>query len=174
MKKAFFSTIIIFLLCISSVNSQNYIYIGDKQYESTQTWKFEMNTRYWSGNPELTVAKKEDGSGYLMIAIDVPFKRYIGGTIFLFLEDGSTIKCTDKGVRDHVDRQSIAIYNFTKDEIKSLKSNKITKIRFSIYDGTGEKETFTANNKKPHFFSFDKEEKEYHETDIEISNLFNN
>ncbi|MER3317163.1 MAG: hypothetical protein RIB79_02615 [Allomuricauda sp.] len=172
MKKTLF--LILILLTSFSVFSQNYIFIGDNQFESTNTWKFEMNATYWTGNPELTVAKNDNGSGYLMISIDVPFKStYIGGTIFLFLEDGSTIKCTDKGVRDHVDDQSIAVYNFTKDEINLLKSKKIGKIRFSILGGHQGKETFTANNKKPLFISFDKKEKEYYETDVEISNLFN-
>lgn len=173
MKQIVISTIFILLISLS-IQSQNYIYHGDEQFKSTETWSFKMNATYWTGNPELTVAKKDDGSGYLMISIDVPFKStYIGDTVFLFLEDGSTIKCTDKGIRDYVDDQSIVIYNLTKDEIGSLKSKIIAKIRFSILGGHEGKETFTANNKKPFIVSFGNKEKEYYETDVEISNLFN-
>ena len=167
--------------------SQNYIYIGDDQFKSTNTWEFKMNAKYWTSSPELVVAKKKDGSGYLMISMDVPFKStYIGGTVFLFLEDGSIIKCTDKGIRDHLDDQSIAIYNFTKGEINSLKTKKIAKIRFSILGGHEGKETFTANNKVKNEYGFiiketvsklkginnNKEEKDYYETNIEITKLF--
>jgi predicted ATP-grasp superfamily ATP-dependent carboligase len=84
-----------------------------------------------------------------MIAIDVPFKQhYIGGTVMIFLIDGTTIKCSDKGVRDHVDNKSIALYNFTKDEIEKLKKHRVSKIRFSIIGGMEGTETFTADNKK--------------------------
>ena len=111
MKRAIFTATLVTFFCVSAI-SQNYIYKGDNQYESTSGWEFKMNGSYWSGNPEFTVAKHSNG-GYLMIAINVPFKsHYIGGTVLVFLDDGSTIKCTDKGVRDHVDNQSVALYNY--------------------------------------------------------------
>ena len=164
---------VVLLFSISMCFSQNYIYKGDDKFESTNTWEFEMKTTYWSGNPELTVGKKEDGSGYLLISIAVPFKStYIGETLLVFLEDGTVIKCIDKGIRDHVDDQSMVIYNFTKDEINSLKLKKIAKIRFSILGGYQGKETFTADNKKPFFMSLNKEEKSFYETNTEIAELF--
>ena len=133
-----------------------------------------MNATYWTGNPEFTIAKNKNESGYLMIAINVPFKsHYIGGTAFLFLNNGTTIKCFDKGIRDHLNNQSLVIYNLTKEEIGLLKSSRISSIRFSIIGGMEGKQSFTADNKKPMFFSYNNKEKEYYETDIEISNLFN-
>ena len=184
MKKSIFTTTLVILFCVSAF-SQNYIYNGDNQYESTGSWKFEMNGSFWGGDPEFTVAKHSNG-GYLMIAKDVPFKSfYIGGTVTVFLSDGSTIKCTDKGIRDHVDNQSIALYNFTKSEIERLKSNRITRVRFGIKGGMEGTESFTADN--VYYKKVKKTEsnlirgsnlnnyynqKTYYETDVEITKLF--
>lgn len=172
MKNLILTTILTVTTCLT-VFGQNYIYKGDNQYEATSSWKFELNGHYWTGDPEFTVAKHTNG-GYLMISIEVPFKQhYIGGTVTIFLSDGSTIKCTDKGVRDHVDNKSIALYNFTKAEIDLLKQNRITRIRFSIMQGMEGAETFTADNKKMTFsFYGSGKKKDYYETDVEITELF--
>lgn len=171
MKKIIFTTIMTVFMCLFG-SAQNYIYKGDKQYESTNSWEFKMNGRYWTGNPELTVAKHSNG-GYLMISIDVPFKsHHIGGTVIVFLSDGTTVKCTDKGIRDHVDNQSIALYNFTNSEIERLKENRITRVRFSIVGGMEGTETFTADNKKTVFALYGSDAKDYYETNVEITELF--
>lgn len=172
MKNLILTTILTLTTCLT-VFGQNYIYKGDNQYESTSSWKFELNGRYWTGDPEFTVAKHTNG-GYLMISIEVPFKQhYIGGTVTIFLSEGSTIKCTDKGIRDHVDNKSIALYNFTKAEIELLKQYRITRIRFSIMGEMEGNQTFTADNKKMTFSYFGSgKEKDYYETNIEISELF--
>jgi hypothetical protein len=163
-------TITLFL-CANTF-AQNYIYKGDNKYESTKSWEFKLNGSYWTSNPEITIAKHSNG-GYLMISIDVPFsENKIGGTLFVFLIDGSVIKCTDKGIRDHVDNKSIALYNFTKTEMERLTQNRITKIRFSIISQMNDSETFTADNTKDDFVYGSINEKKYYETDLEVSNLF--
>lgn len=172
MKNLILTTILTFVAGIT-VFGQNYIYKGDNQYEATNNWTFELNGSYWTGDPEVTVARHTNG-GYLMISIAVPFKQnYIGGTVTVFLSDGSTIKCSDKGIRDHVDNKSIALYNFTKSEVDLLKQNRITRIRFSIMGGMDGAETFTADNKKMTFSLYGSgNEKNYYETDVEITELF--
>lgn len=156
--------------------SQNFIYEGDNQYESTGSWDFKLNGNYWTTDPKITVAKNNSSGGYLMISIEVPFQQhYIKGTVFVFLEDGSVIKCFDKGVRDHVDNQSIALYNFTSNEIDKLKEHRISKIRFTIYTGNfnNNTETFTADNRKSKFQLFGSNDGNYYPTNAEIKELFN-
>tara|TARA_R110002049_G_scaffold52635_1_gene147098 strand:+ start:127 stop:651 length:525 start_codon:yes stop_codon:yes gene_type:complete len=173
MKQRLLSTIFIIFLSLS-VQSQNYIYKGDNQYKATDSWAFKLNATYWTGNPEFTIAKNENGTGYLMIAINVPFKsHHVNGTTLIFLNNGSTIKCFDKGVRDHLNKQSLVIYNLTKEEIESLKSSRISSIRFSIKGGIEGEQSFTADNKKPMLRLIGSKEKDYYETDVEISKLFN-
>jgi hypothetical protein len=172
MKSLILTTIVTFVTCLSVVG-QNYIYSGDNQYEATDSWTFKLNGQYWTENPEFTVAKHSNG-GYLMISIKVPFKsHYIGGAVTIFLSDGSTIKCTDKGIRDHVDNKSIALYIFTKTEIELLKQKRITRIRFSIMCGSEGANTFTCDNVKfTSSFYGSRKEKDYFETDVEIIKLF--
>lgn len=173
MKKVILTAIII--LSFVSAFSQNYIYRGDNQYKATNTWEFPLNGDYWTGNPKFNIAKHPNG-GYLMISLDVPFKsNYIGGTVSVFLNDGTIIKCTDKGMRDHVDNQCIVLYNFTNSEIERLKLNRITRIRFTIIGGTEGPESYTADNNKStskwQIIGAEKE-KNYYETNVEVTDLF--
>lgn len=171
------------------LNAQNYIYHGDNQYEATQSWVFKLNGTYWSEDPELTIAKHSNG-GYLMLSIAVPGNGvHIGGTVFVFLEDGSIIKCTDKNIKDYVDNKSIALYNFTMDEIEKLKSFHITKVRFSIKNiFNSNEDAYTADNKKENEYNYVDDSKmtfqekfklqnqkaygHYYHTDQEIRELF--
>lgn len=167
------------LLMYFSVNGQNYIYRGDNQYESTNTWSFNLNAHYWTTNPEITIAKHDDGA-YFMISIVVPFNSdSIKGNLTIILDDGTIIKCLDKGIKDYVDNTSTKLYNLTMTEIEKMKNSKINKIRFNIYRDNGayikgEYLPFTASNTKDNLFISNPsdEEKKYYETDIEITNLF--
>lgn len=178
MKKQLLITILSLLLYIS-VNGQNYIYRGENQYESTNTWEFSLNAHYWTSNPEIIIAKNNTG-GFLMISIVVPFNSdSIKGNLTIILDDGTMIKCIDKGMKDYVDNTSTKLYNLTMAEIEKMKISKINKIRFNIYRDNGnytkgEYLPFTASNIKNNLLiSFSSyEEKKYYETDVEITNLF--
>lgn len=168
MKKLLTLIILISLVFTMNVAGQNYIYSDDKQFPATNSWSFKLNATYWSGDPEIRVAKNSSG-GYLMISIEVPRKEhYISGSVTVFLADGTAIKCTDKGIRDHVDNKSVALYNFSQAEIELLKSSLISKIRFSIMEGMDGTRAFTANNEK----EYGSGDKKYHETNVEITAIF--
>lgn len=153
------------------VLGQNYIYQGDNKFESTSTWEFKLNSHYWTGDLEVTVAKKANG-GLLMLSIDVPDRsNYLAGTVFVFLEDGSVIKCFDKKIKDNVDNQSLALYFFSQDEIEKLKIQRVERIRFSIKDSFGQVDTFTADNKISRL-GIDGQYFEYFNTNEEVFDLF--
>lgn len=157
-----------------NINAQNYIYKGNEQFEATNTWRFKLNAYYWANsNPEITIAKHENG-GYLMLSIEVPFDfDYIKGNLTIILEDGTIINCIDRGVRDYVDQTATNLYNLTMSEIEKMKNFRILKIRFNI-NSQGRNMPYTASNYKENTFrSFgNKDDKDYYETDIEITNLF--
>lgn len=165
---------IISLFFYLNTNAQNYIYKGSKQYEATNTWVFSLNAYYWANsNPEITIAKNENG-GYLMLSIVVPFSfDIIKGNLTIILDDGTMIKCIDKGIRDYVDETSTNLYFLTSQEIEKMKNSRISKIRFNI-NSRGEVMPYTASNyKEKRYIVFgNKDEKDYYETDVEISNLF--
>lgn len=170
--KGIILTIVFSTSCFFSLLGQNFIYKGDQQYEATRSWRFRMNGEYWTGDPVFTVAKHSNG-GYLMISINVPYSsHYIAGTVMVFLNDGSVIKCTDRGIRDHVDNRSIALYNFTSAEVERLKTHRIVRIRFSIQDEVFGLEAFTADNENLILAFPGSQGLNYYETDVEISELF--
>lgn len=161
------TTLLTFLVVLASlIEAQNYIYVGSKNYPSTPTFNFynPNNSNY----PELIIAKHSDG-GYAMFSVGTMAKEfYIKGTLFLFLDDGSIIKCTDKGKRDYVDNKSINLYNLTNEEINLLKFYRIIKIRYSINEPTGI-ENYTAENNKSDYLSGISG---VYKTEIEVSELF--
>jgi len=173
MKKTFMTFMVLFIFSCG-LQAQQYIYYGNHQYKSTPSWKLKLNGQFFNGDPEITIAKRPNG-GYLMISIRVPDKSYyIGGTVFIFLSDGSVIKCIDRRVRDHVDNKSIALYNFTNGEIEKLKQFRITRIRFSIIGGMERSDTFTADNRRMSIgmYYYNSNVKSYYETNIAVKKLF--
>jgi hypothetical protein len=169
-KKIILVTLLNFLFLWSVEGQQNYIYHNNKKYISTPTWTFGINGTSWgSGNLEVSIGKNTTG-GYLMLQTEVPFENnYIGGTVYIFLSDGSTITCGDKGIRDFVDNKSVVLYVFSEDEMTRLKTFYISKIRFTIkpVDG-GFNGTKTCDNKTFVYGTG----KDHVETDIEISKLY--
>ena len=175
--KPLISTILLLLMINLTVKAQNYIYEGNRQYQSTETWDF-------GPYPGLKAAiAKHSNGGYLMLKQYVPFKsHYIGGTVTVFLANGALIKCTDKGIKDHVDGNSIALYNFTKSEIEQLKKYRIVRIRYSIISPGFGSENYTADNEKDLLSNVllgpeisgtsNSNSKSYYETDVEVSELF--
>lgn len=167
---------IISLFFYLNTNAQNYIYKGSEQFEATNSWSFILNGHFWSTDPTIVVAKNPSG-GYIMLTIEVPSDTfYIKGKLTIFLEDGTMINCIDRNVRDYVDNSSINLYNLTFDEIEKMKNSRITKIRFNIFkdnpfDMKDEIISFTATNNNDKF-NLHQNEIDYYETDLEITNLF--
>ena len=97
---------------------QNYIYRGDKRYSATEKWEF--RSRDYGDNLDVQVAA--DGSaGLLLLSASTVFENtMIGGTVTLFLENGNTIKCFDRNIKDRVNNQSLALYFLTTEEMNLL------------------------------------------------------
>lgn len=171
-------TILMMILALSTnltifAQTKNYIYQGDKQYESTDTWKFDINGTTWvDSDLEVTIGK-DGSSGIVMLQTEVTPQSYIGGPVYLFLSDGSKITCTDKNIKDNVDNKTVVIYKVTAEEVARLKEYYITSIRFTIQPTShgmfnGNK---TAENKI--MFSYGSN-KSYYETNVAVTELFNN
>lgn len=123
----------IFSSLASVAQSKSYIYVGDNQYESAFTYTFCLPEGACN-TFELDISIGKNGSsGILMLEAKVTFPDiYIGGNVYLFLDDGSRITCTDKNVKDKVDGKSIAVYYLTAGEIELLKEKDITTVRFTL------------------------------------------
>jgi len=149
---------------------------GGKIYTASSNWDFICRNYTYTGILKAQIAKTEK-AGLLRLSVKVTKEEfYIGGTVYLFLEDNSVITCTDKGAREFIDQYAISFYQFSGVEMQQLKGSPIKNIRFSVKG----KETsfdsatgyFTATNKKSYFDSYDKTLRNSHETEIEIRSLY--
>ncbi|MDR6967547.1 hypothetical protein J2X31_001558 [Flavobacterium arsenatis] len=149
-----------------------------KEYNATSTWKFSCKDYAYTGILEVQIAKTEKG-GLLKLGIEVSNETfYIGDTVYIILEDGSYITCTDKGIRELKGKKTIAYYFLTATEMNKLKGILVTDVRFRI---KGNEDTFssktghfTAINKKSDFQTFGtSEESKTFDTKTEIKSLYN-
>lgn len=153
-------TKIIFILIIitsfSKLFSQNLIFKGSEKFQATESWEFKCDLSAGIGHLDVQIAKKEKG-GYLMLSIDsLGNTVFIGDNVYVFLENGNVITCTDKNIKDNVNGKSVVLYNFTNLEIKELEQYNILKFRFTLkpqrYVNGGDRD-FTAENTK-YFVTF--------------------
>mgnify|MGYP003498816472 FL=1 len=149
-----------------------------KEYPATSTWGFSCPEYAYSGLMNAQIAKVDKG-GLLKIGIDVSDKTfYIGGNVYLTLEDGSFIICTDKIIRDSKDKQIMAYYFLTNSEMAKLKVLSISNIRFRIFGNqtaySSKTGHFTGLNKKSNFETFGTTEaSKTYDTKTAILSLYN-
>lgn len=149
----------------------------DSEYPATASWNFICEKYVYSPALDVKINRTEKG-GLLEIAENVTNDSfYIGGTVFIYLNDNTFIICTDKGVHKSEEGRTIAYYNLTVPEMNRLRKVTITSIRFTIKGIRGRFDSqvgnFTAINRKQYF----KAHKDFHnifETEIEINQLYPN
>ena len=109
------------------------------------------------------MAKTEKG-GVLQLAVPVSNELfYIGGTVYLFLDDNSIITCTDKGFRDNKSGIATTWYSFSAAEMNRLKTTAIRNVRFAI---KGKETTFTSQT--GHFITWNR--KSYYKLGLKPGN----
>jgi len=167
--------IYISLLTLNSIfiYSQNTIFIGDKTYPATDTFTLQSHENMFN---KLDVSIAKDGSsGFIVVSTKTSYKELnLGGTLIIYLQDKTTIKCIDRGVKDYVDNISTIIYKLTKDEINRLMNFNINSIRYNLIESSyfGKQEvSYTVQNFKSLKLYLSIEQIDFPE---KISYLFNN
>lgn len=166
---------VLFILTLfsTSVFSQEMMTLTDqKNIPSTSIWSFRSDSYSYSGYAELQVGNNGKG-GTVLIQIETSDPTfYIGGTVYLFLEDGNVITCTDKNVRSISGKKVQSYYIITPTEVNLLKRNKLTDVRFRVNGNATQFSSptgfFTASNKIRTFGLPDKT----YDTQTEINQLF--
>lgn len=171
--------IILFLLFPFLVTAQETMTSKDgKQYKATSDWNFSCADYAYTGILSVQVARTEKG-GLLKLGIDVSNDSfYIGDNVYLILEDGSFITCTDKGIRDMEGKKTIAYYFLTATELAKLKVFPLVNVRFRIKGSedafSSKTGHFMATNKKSGFEIFGATEaSKIYDTKTEIKSLYN-
>lgn len=131
--------------------SQNLFFIGDKSYKIIEFQ--ELTTKGESSFTELKVSIGKDGENGLIILSKNDFSRdlKISGELLIYLDDGSIIRCVDRGVRDRVNSTITTVYFLTASEVNRLKGENINTIRYSILR-FGNIEARAAENVRKKFF----------------------
>lgn len=128
-------TILIIILALSyavNVNGQNFAFIGENSYPSTEKFILQSNSdKEDIGNLNLVFAK--DGTTSLIIVSSkLTDVVKIAKKLIIYLDDGTVISCTDRGINDNVDDVAISAYYLTASELSKMKSSNINTVRFEI------------------------------------------
>lgn len=164
----------LFLMLSSAIFAQDKMTLSDqKTIPATALWSFLSETYSYSGSLEVQIGNNKKG-GTLLLQVEASSPTfYIGGTVYLFLDDGNVITCTDKNLRSIAGKMIQSYYILTPTEINLLKKNKLTDVRFKINGDATQFSSptgyFTAFNKIRSFGLPDK----MHDTVTEIKQLFN-
>lgn len=154
--------LILIVLISSNLFSQNRIYHNQQSYESTDAFTYNQNAKSSFGvaqdeTIDLSIGKKGSGGIILLQKLNDDFFNkdiMILGSLFLYLSDGSVIKCIDRKLYGYTDDTASVMYFLTSIEIEKLKHNDIESIGYSLAMNFGDmidsSKNFTATNKNSH------------------------
>lgn len=172
-----FIFICLFITSSITISAQQTMSTKDgKQYKATPAWSFICDSYALTGTVQVQIAKTEKG-GLLKLGVQVTNNTfYIGGTVYIYLEDNSFITCTDKGLREYRDSMAFAYYTFSAAEVSKLKKSPIKDLRFYVKGNqsafSSQTGNFTATNRESYFDPYDKTIKNIFKTNEEVSNLY--
>ena len=125
-------TLILGLAFAVQVNAQNFAFIGENSYLSTERFELVSNSdKEDIGNLNLVFAK--DGiSPLIIVSSKLTDAVKIANKLIVYLDDGTVISCTDRGINDNVDDVATSVYRLTSSEIGKMKKSNINTVRYEI------------------------------------------
>ena len=116
----------------AKINAQNFTFIGENSYPSTERFELQSNSdKEEISNLNLIFAK--DGiSPMIIVSSKLTDVVKIANKLIIYLDDGTVISCTDRGINDNVDDVATAAYRLTASEISEMKKSNINTVRYEI------------------------------------------
>ena len=116
----------------AKMNAQNFTFIGENSYPSTERFELQSNSdKEEISNLNLVFAK--DGiSPMIIVSSKLTDVVKIANKLIIYLDDGTVISCTDRGINDNVDDVATSAYRFTSSEISKMKGSNINTVRYEI------------------------------------------
>ena len=116
----------------AKMNAQNFTFIGENSYLSTERFELVSNSdKEDIGNLKLVFAK--DGiSPLIIVSSKLTDVVKIANKLIIYLDDGTVISCTDRGINDNVDDIATSAYRLTPSEISKMKKSNINTVRYEI------------------------------------------
>jgi len=116
----------------AKMNAQNFTFIGENSYPSTERFELQSNSdKEEISNLNLVFAK--DGiSPMIIVSSKLTDVVKIANKLIIYLDDGTVISCTDRGINDNVDDVATSAYRLTPSEISKMKKSNINTVRYEI------------------------------------------
>ena len=116
----------------AKMNAQNFTFIGENSYPSTERFELQSNSdKEEISNLNLVFAK--DGiSPIIIVSSKLTDVVKIANKLIIYLDDGTVISCTDRGINDNVDDIATSAYRLTPSEISKMKKSNINTVRYEI------------------------------------------
>ena len=116
----------------AKINAQNFTFIGENSYPSTERFELKSNSdKEEISNLNLVFAK--DGiSPMIIVSSKLTDVVKIANKLIIYLDDGTVISCTDRGINDNVDDVATSAYRLTSAEIDKMTKSNINTVRYEI------------------------------------------
>ncbi|WP_324720377.1 hypothetical protein [Salinimicrobium sp. HB62] len=136
--------IIVISLCyVLNTSAQKRFFINENSYPASQSFSLQ-NPETFSSKPEIDVMFVKKADQYMLVlSKSAPMgQSRLKGDILLYLDDGSVIKCVDRGINDYVNETSTSMYYLSDSGIEKLRNSNLHTLRYSTTGGD-----YTAVNK---------------------------
>ena len=114
------------------MNAQNFTFIGENSYPSTERFKLQSNSCKEEISDLNMVLAKEGETSLVIVSSKLTDVVKIANKLIIYLDDGTVISCMDCGISDNVDDAAISAFRLTSSEIGKMKESNINTIRFEI------------------------------------------
>lgn len=117
---------------VLNVNGQNFAFIGENSYPSTDTFTLQSNSDEEDiGNLNLVFAK-DGATPLIIVSSKLTDHVKIAEKLIIYLDDGTVISCADRGINDNVDDVAISAYQLSSSDLSKMKNSNLKTIRFEI------------------------------------------
>ncbi len=113
-------------------NGQNFVFIGENSYPSTEKFILQSNTDKENINDLILSFAKDGAKRLIIISSKLTNVVKISGKLIIYLDDGTVISCIDRGINDNVDGVAISAYYLSDADLIKMKHSNINTIRYQI------------------------------------------
>ena len=112
--------------------AQNFTFIGEKSYASTERFILQSNSDKEEISDLNLVFAKDGVSPMIIVSSKLTDVVKIANKLIIYLDDGTVVSCTDRGINDNVDDVATSAYRLTSSEVGRMVKSNINTIRFEV------------------------------------------
>lgn len=131
MKRIAFTLIFVLVFAVRT-NAQNFTFIGENSYPCTERFELVSNSNKEKISNLNLVFAKDGISPMIIVSSKLTDVVKIANKLIIYLDDGTVISCTDRGINDNVDDVATSAYRLTSAEIDKITKSNINTVRYEI------------------------------------------